>query len=56
MAEGPALKRKREERFAWDAEKLEGPSGIELSFEEVEAQAFVICSDFEMLCFCKCKG
>ena len=35
VAEGPVAKRKREERFAWDADKLVEPSGIELSFEEV---------------------
>ena len=34
-SEGPAPKRKREERFAWDADKLLDPSGVELSFEEV---------------------
>ncbi len=43
--EGPAPKRKREERFAWDADKLVDPSGMELSFEEVRSHRshMVIC-------------
>ncbi|CAL8470128.1 g9670 [Coccomyxa elongata] len=40
-SEGPAPKRKREERFAWDADKLVDPSGMELSFEEVRARQWL---------------